>query len=547
MGGRRSSKRAAQDGPGEAISVLGSARGSIGEPSAESLFFSGLENAPFGAIVAGTTPDARCAYVNREFTAITGYTLEDIPSVADWIRLAYPDPRYREWVLSRWEKDVDPGNMKRDVVYDIVRRDGERRAIQFRASLVGDGMMFVMLLDVTERRRAEEERLRFHEEKIQSERMQAVGQLAGGVAHDFNNILTAIRGNAEMLGLEDGIRGEARELVDQIVQAADQASDLTAQLLAFARKGRLVMGPVDVHEAIGNVRRLLGRVIDRRIDIAVDPRASRSTILADATQIETMLLNLGLNARDAMPEGGRIVFATRNVLAGSPGAGRAGDGEPTRRDRIEIIVSDTGCGMDAELRERIFEPFFTTKEPGKGTGLGLASVYGCVKSHGGGIRVESERGRGTTFRVVLPLSAETTRPASASPKRVVRGAGRILVVDDEASVRDLVERCLLRLGYTVWTCADGQEAVDFFRREHDSIDLVLLDVVMPRLDGAAAFREMKRVRNDVRVLVSSGFERDRRVTEFLAAGAIGFIGKPYSLGKLSSQVARCLRTGSPGR
>ncbi len=539
MGGRRSSKRAAQDGPGEALSILGAARVSNGEPSAESLFFSGLENAPFGAIVAGTTPDARCAYVNREFTAITGYTLEDVPSVADWIRQAYPDPRYREWVLSRWEEDVDPGNMKRDVVYEIVRRDGERRAIQFRASLVGDGLMFVMLLDVTER-------LRFHEEKIQSERMQAVGQLAGGVAHDFNNILTAMRGNAEMLRLEDGIRGEARELVDQIVQAADQASDLTAQLLAFARKGRMVMGPVDVHEAIGNVRRLLGRVIDRRIDIAVDPRASRSTIRADATQIETMLLNLGLNARDAMPEGGRIVFATRNVPVGLPGAGRAGNGEPTCRDWIEIIVSDTGCGIDAELRERIFEPFFTTKEPGKGTGLGLASVYGCVKSHGGGIRVESERGRGTTFRVVLPLSAGTTRPASAAPKRVVRGAGRILVVDDEASVRNLLDRCLRRLGYTVWTCADGQEAVDFFRREHDSIDLVLLDVVMPRLDGAAALREMKRVRGDVRVLVSSGFERDRRVSEFLTAGAIGFIGKPYSLGKLSAQIARCLRTGSAG-
>lgn len=400
--------------------------------------------------------------------------------------------------------------------------------------LVWDGIE----IDITDRRRAEQERERLREELHQAQKMESVGRLAGGVAHDFNNMLSVIVGHTELalerVGPSDPLGAELRE----IRSAAEHSAALTRQLLAFARLGRMVVAPVDVHAAIREVAGLLGRVIDRRIDIGLDLRASRAVVMGDGSQIQAMFLNLGLNARDAMPDGGRVTFSSRDAPAG---ARRGGDPHPG--DLIEIAVTDTGIGIEEQFLDRIFEPFFTTKARGKGTGLGLASVYGCVKSHGGSVGVESSPGRGTEFRVLLPVADAEPRAAAAPKTGVVGGRGRVLLVDDEAMVRALSERMLARLGYTVFCCFDGRDAVEFFRREYARVDIVLLDLIMPRLDGAGAFREMRRIRPDARVLLCSGFERDGRIEGLLAEGALGFLSKPYTLAQLSSQIAGCLDAG----
>jgi PAS domain S-box-containing protein len=376
----------------------------------------------------------------------------------------------------------------------------------------------------------------------QSQKMEAIGQLAGGVAHDFNNLLAVIQGNAQLLEMYDSGTEETGELLGEIVRASRRAADLTRQLLNFARKSEQRREAVDLHAVVEEVCYMLTHSLDRRIEIRKDLQASHSWLQADPTQLQNAILNLCVNARDAMPEGGTLRLWTFDAVAeadrGGPAPGRC----------VELVVQDTGIGISSDDQRRIFEPFFTTKEVGRGTGLGLAGVYGFVQNHGGSVRVESQVGQGTSIRIRLPLSDEaageeapparadadgSTRPGSS----VSRGTGRILVVDDEEMVREFADKALSEMGYEVTQAADGQAALDLLDAG-DQYDLMLMDLILPRMGGDELFQRVRRRRPGLQVLVMSGYSKRQTVELLLSQGAAGFISKPFTLEEISCLVQR---------
>jgi signal transduction histidine kinase len=343
---------------------------------------------------------------------------------------------------------------------------------------------------VTEQR-AMEEQLRH------AEKMQAIGQLAGGVAHDFNNQLTGILACGELL--EAGLEGdpEKQELAEMIVTAAEHSARLTRQLLSFARKGKGRMVPVDLHGIVQDVLALLRRSFDKRIALRTDLAARPSTTLGDPGQLHNALLNMALNARDAMPQGGELTFATR-VEVLDVARIEAGRLEVAPGRYLAVDVRDTGVGMDAATLAHVFEPFFTTKDVGRGSGLGLAAVYGTTKAHRGAVEVASEVGRGTTFTLHLPLvEAEADRQGEEDAP-AVEARRRILVVDDERMVRDVLRRLLERAGHQVVVADGGAEGVEIYRRQWHHIDLVILDVMMSDMDGREALAAPSRAPEPVK-------------------------------------------------
>ncbi len=397
---------------------------------------------------------------------------------------------------------------------------------------VGDGTYLHYAFDITEQRRTEQQ-LRH------AQKMEAIGQLAGGIAHDFNNILAAIQGNADLIRLDMGLDSQHVARAEEIVKASQRATELTRQLLTFARKAEIQRADVDVHAVIREVTKLLSHSLDRRIEISVDLRAKLATVTGDEGQLQNALLNLGINARDAMPEGGTLKFATRDIQIDEQEAQDLFYGAAGRY--IEINITDTGIGMAPETQDKIFEPFFTTKEVGKGTGLGLAAVYGCVKSHNGAISVDSKLGEGATFRILLPLSAEPAQTAGqrATSASIVTGEGHILIIDDEDAVRQLAATILEHLGYTVTECSDGIAAIEYFTDNHDQVDLVILDLVMPIMSGEEVFDALKQIDPDVKVLVSSGYSESKSAS-VLAKGATAVLGKPYRVATLSQAIQRAI-------
>ncbi len=385
-------------------------------------------------------------------------------------------------------------------------------------------------IDVTERRQLEN-RLRH------SEKMEAIGQLAGGVAHDFNNQLGGILGYADLLSrrIDDpGLRGYA----DGIIKAARRAAELTQKLLAFARKGNYISVPVNLHEVIHEVVNLLKHSLDKRIVIKQRLAAQAPVTRGDPTQLLNALLNLALNARDAMPQGGELTLTSAVARLEA----RAFQSDIAGGDYAQISVDDTGVGMSDETRRHLFEPFFTTKDVGKGTGLGLAAVYGTIKSHGGAIAVESVLGRGTSFKLYVPLSAARSEAASAATKAVpVHPAARILVVDDEAVCRDMARELLQLLGHQVHCCVDGVDAVDFYQQHWSEIDLVILDMIMARSGGRDTYRAMRAINPGVRALLSSGYSLDGEAQSILDDGVLGFVQKPFDTKELSQRLADALK------
>jgi PAS domain S-box-containing protein len=413
-------------------------------------------------------------------------------------------------------------------------RDGEQRWVHFAARPRrlddGDVIWTGVLFDTTDLRRAEAGQRRLEEQLRQREKMDAIGQLAGGIAHDFNNQLASVLGYADLLEarLEDPA---LRRHAASIRAAARRAADLTQQLLAFARKGKYRSVPIDLHAVAGEVAELLRRSIDKRIVVTLRLEASPATVLGDPTQIQGALLNLGLNARDAMPQGGELVISTWVQER----AGEAGeDGRPAGR-RLAVSVRDSGIGMDAETKRRLFEPFFTTKRVGEGTGLGLASAYGVVKNHGGTIQVWSEPGCGSVFTIQLPLLED----GQAAPSAEVLPAGRrprcgcILVVDDEPPALAVVGDLLQAMGYEVLACGDPTEAMALYRGRWQDIGLVILDMVMPRMGGRDLFLAMRAINPGIRAVLSSGFSLDGEAQAILDAGVRAFVQKPFDRAALA--------------
>jgi len=397
--------------------------------------------------------------------------------------------------------------------------------------------------DISEMKRVEEERSRLDTQLQQTERMRAIGHLAGGIAHDFNNLLVGILGYADLLEYEAEPHTPAHDAARAIGAAAERAADLTQQLLGFARKGKNRLVAVSLHERIHSACRLVSHSIGEKVRITLDLHAGRPVILGDPGQIEQVIVNLALNAWDAMPEGGDLIIGTRSVYVGPqhrldhPGA------KPGRY--VLLTVADTGCGMSKDVLVRAFEPFFTTKPLGEGTGMGLAMVYGIVQNHDGAVDVESEEGRGTTFRIHLPLHLEKTaappRTGHGSPQE---GSGTVLLVDDESLVLNVAAVMLRKVGYNVVTAESGEEAVERFRERYGHIDLAVIDMAMPGMDGRECFAALRRIDPSVKAILSTGYGRDGRAQKAMDDGMLAFVQKPYRLAELAKAIARVLKEDS---
>jgi PAS domain S-box-containing protein len=482
------------------------------------------------------TLDGRFTFATPSCEKLLGYTVEEMLELTTADVLTPEAYERSQKILSTELPTAERTITTAELPH--VRKDGMVRPCEVTAVFISDGEgkpsgVIGVTRDITERKRLEE-RLR------QAEKMESVGQLASGVAHDFNNRLVSIRGFAELIA-ERTDDQQVRDYAERIVGGAQRAADLTSQLLAFGHKGDYQSVPVDIHGVLGEVVLFLERTIDKRIRIAKELRASPRFALGDPTQLQNAILNLAINARDAMPEGGDLLFSTGTTSLDEQ-ACKSLLGEVSPGSYLWVAVTDTGVGMEESTQKRIFEPFFTTKEVGRGTGMGLAAVYGIVKNHGGGVQVDSSPGRGSRFTIYVPLAEgdELNRKAPAA-REAACGTAHVLVIDDEHDVRDLLIVALGELGYRVTTCASGREAVDRFRSEKDAFDLVLLDIVMPDLSGADTFRELKAIDPDVKALAVSGFSYDREVRGVLEAGALGFIRKPFEIANLSQRIAAALR------
>lgn len=374
---------------------------------------------------------------------------------------------------------------------------------------------------------------------MKQQKMEVIGQLAGGIAHDFNNLLVGILGYAELLKQGHREGSEVYKAAEVIESAVHKASDLTSQLLGYARRGKHRIELVDMAEMIRTVEKLLRRTIDRRIEVGLDLEDD-VYVKGDATQIEQVILNLAVNARDAMPEGGKLVFSLRKssvpaeVLSGS----RTGED----MDLAVFETRDTGCGISQEDIERIFEPFFTTKDH-EGTGMGLATVYGIVANHGGWVDVDSSPGRGSVFTVYLPLTekdrAEEDEPESSGSIEKAR-RGRILIVDDEYVVVSTLTQLLEEIGYTTESVPGGRQALEVYSSDPGGFDAVILDLSMPVMDGLECYRELRELDPSVKVILATGFSRDGRVQELLDMGVNGFLQKPFRLRELADMLQAVL-------
>src|SRR5438874_2375386 len=386
-----------------------------------------------------------------------------------------------------------------------------------------------------ERKRAEEA-LRSSEERLrQAQKMEAVGRLAGGVAHDFNNLLTVITSYSALL-LEDlGSDDPKRDDVDQIRKAAEGAAALTRQLLAFSRQQVLQPKALDLKATVAGTEKLLKRLIGEDIQLTTVLARDLGVVKADPGQIEQIIINLAVNARDAMPTGGRLTIEAANVDMDEAYVRGHAPASPGRY--VMLALSDTGIGMDEQTKARIFEPFFTTKEPGKGTGLGLATVYGIVKQAGGFIWVYSEPDQGTSFKVYLPeVDATAERPTAVPGARVPGGTETVLLVEDAAAVRAVTKQVLERQGYKVLEAADGEAALQLAQRHRGPIDLLLTDVVMPRLSGRELAGQFARLRPDTRVLYASGYTDDSVVRHGILESGTAYLQKPFSPESLARKV-----------
>ncbi len=384
------------------------------------------------------------------------------------------------------------------------------------------------------------EQKKLEEKLLQAQKMESVGILAAGIAHDFNNLLGGIIGYASLLQAENNLKGEELEMVDGIIQTAQRASTLTRQLLGFARKGKYENKPVSLNEVLEETYQIISHRLQKKIAIRKQFTTPLPAVMGDASQFQQVILNICLNAIDAMPSGGTLTLLS-DVVENTPHF-RKQFPKPTAPIYVHIAIQDTGSGMDKQTISKIFDPFFTTKAPGKGTGLGLSMVYGIVKNHSGFIDVESEQGKGTTFHIYLPGVPQTGKKQTTRTalKNFGRRGGHILIVDDEDVIRTVLERMLKRMGFSVVAARNGQEAIRIFQESEKDFDLIIIDMLMPVLDGKETFQILKSLDPTVRVLLATGYSMDRSAQELMEAGVLGYLHKPFNIQELSEKIQSLL-------
>jgi two-component system, cell cycle sensor histidine kinase and response regulator CckA len=497
--------------------------------SSEQRFRSMFERAPIG--IALIDPNGYFSQCNSPMERLLGYSEGElrVMRLADLIESADVD-------LERAMHDL----LRTDVNAEAVCAGRERRiAARIALSAVVDHLdniqfISLMVVDLSAEKELE---AKFR----QAQKLEAVGRLAGGIAHDFNNLLTTITGLSELVINELPEDDSRRADVEEVKKAGERAALLTRQLLAFSRQQVLQPRVLDLNAVVNDVGRMLERLIGDNIGLSIREEANLPAVKADPGQIVQVLLNLAVNARDAMPYGGRVEIVTESR---SLDHNTAASLEMAPGNCVVLSVMDTGCGIDAETLAHIFEPFFTTKEVGKGTGLGLATVYGIVKQSGGAITVQTQRNRGTTFTVLLPAHIGQEAPHEPPSAPGKRGHETVLVAEDEPNVRSYVARVLRRAGYRVLEAVDGLDALQVAQAENSGIDLLLTDAVMPRMSGAELIVKLQQQRAEVKTLVMSGYTRDTMKEQGVQLGEVAYVQKPVSPGLLTRTVRAVLDGGS---
>ena len=405
-----------------------------------------------------------------------------------------------------------------------------------------ENFVLSIMTDFTERKRAKDEKKRLEEQLMHAQKMEAVGTLAGGIAHDFNNVLQAIGGYVELLLMRKEKYDPDYNYLNQIDQLSQRAGELVKQLLIFSRKVESKLRPLDLNQEVVNVHKLLMKTIPKMINIKLELADDIKIINADTIQLEQIVMNLAVNARDSMPDGGTLNIRTENVTVDDISSYQNHLGA-IPGDYVSLSVADSGHGMNKEIQKHIFEPFFTSKPSGKGTGLGLATVYGIVKSHGGYIICQSEPGKGTCFKVYFPalkVGSEKDEPERKMNLDVEGGDETILLVDDEMGILNIGSDILKIYGYRTFTASSGESALELYEDKKGEIDLVVLDIGMPGMGGHKCFEELLKIDPDVKVIVASGYALEGKVKEMLNAGASGFISKPYQLSELLKKIRETL-------
>jgi two-component system cell cycle sensor histidine kinase/response regulator CckA len=433
-------------------------------------------------------------------------------------------------------------NRIRTMEMEEYRKDGSVIWVEVSMSYLRDkdlkpvGMLAVTR-DLSERKQAEEERRKLEDRLRHTDKMEAIGTLAGGIAHDFNNLLMGMQGYASLMLLEVDSSHPFYERLRLIEDQIRSGAELTGQLLGFARGGRYEVKSADINEIVEKSASLFGRT---KKEISIHRRYGTNlwSVELDRGQMEQVFMNLFVNAWQAMPGGGEIFLETENLLLDDV---RALSYSVSPGKYVKISVTDTGTGMDEKTRERIFDPFFTTKGMGRGTGLGLATVYGIVKGHKGAINVYSEPGHGTTFNIYLPASGKAVIEDKKATETLAMGTETILLVDDEKMVLDVSRKMLEILGYKVYAVGSGQEAVAVYMEKKQEIDLVLLDMIMPGISGGQTFDRIREINPEIKVLLSSGYSINGEAKGIMDRGCEGFIQKPFQLEKLSRKIREVLR------
>ena len=496
-----------------------------------------IESSPVPMVMLNNSH--RVLHVNEAFTRVFGYAAAEIPDLGTWWRLASTDPTTGESWASDWDRRftaaATTGRSLEPVETTLAHKDKSPRHIVITTSVVGERTL-VICSDLTERKQAEDQRHRLEEQLRQGQKLEAIGRLAGGIAHDFNNLLTVILGNVSQLELDVPSTPDTDSTIHHIKNAAKRAASLTSQMLSFSRKQPLQVTGVDLGCCLHEMSTMLQRIVGDDIVLEVQSAASRVPVRADVSKIEQMLINLVINARDAMPRGGRLTLGTDLIDAA---VGTATTPLPARPGRFaRITVSDSGTGISPEILPRIFDPFFTTKEVGKGTGLGLATVYGIVEQHEGWIDVQSEPGRGTTFHIHLPVDPNpppVPPPApvaildAAPPRQPAKGSERcVLLVEDDTGVRDYARRILVRQGYTVIEAASGRQALPLWEQYRHKIEIVFTDVVMPGgINGLELGQRLQAEKPDLKIIYASGYSADVVGGDFSGRQGLDFLAKPY--------------------
>ncbi|MFC1725182.1 PAS domain S-box protein [candidate division KSB1 bacterium] len=478
----------------------------------------------------------RFILVNKKFEEILEYSFDELNS-PDFHFENTIAPEDRQMIRIRGEKIRKGEDIPSNYRFRCITKSGAKKDLETSVSYLkyeGEIATHGIVRDITEQKRLEEQLL-------QSQKMDAIGKLAGGIAHDFNNLLTGILGYAELLASKSKDNSEKRA-AEIILESSRKAAKLTSQLLNFSRRGEFDPEPMNINISVENVLVLIDKVIHKNIDISTELDPQIKIIEADSGQVDQALMNVIMNAFDAMPKGGHLSISTSNTFLDQKYCSSFPDLK--QGDYVKLSVTDTGSGMTNVAKSRAFEPFFSTKSKGEGTGLGLSTVYGIIKNHSGHINVYSELNQGTTINIYIPVSK--LKRELYSPKKVefIKGNETILLIDDEKLVRSVGKDILTDLGYKVHLASSGKQGIKLLEKHMDSIRLVLLDMIMPEMDGETVYKELKKINPDIKIIIVSGYSQNGTAEKIVKKEKTVFVQKPFQMKELSEALRKVL--GSPG-